>query len=248
MLWQIIYYNFIGSIVSLSGGIILLWKGKKLTDNFSKYLLSFAIGVLLSVAFLDLLPEAVEQGLEKGVPVFSFTLAGLMVFFLLERFVVWFHHHHEGHGIHPTVLLLNIGDTLHNFIGGVGIGATFLADPKLGITTAIAVALHEIPQEISDFSLMVSTGMSRKYVLGINLVTALVSFAGAIGVYFIGSAIQPAIPALIAFTAGMFIYIDCSDLLPTLHEKLPKKEIFIQTALIFAGVFSVYYLRQLFEH
>lgn len=248
MLLQIILYTALGSVVSLSGGLLLLWKGRRLTENLSKYLLSYAIGVLLSVSFLDLLPEAAEKGLQQGSPIFSFALAGMLVFFLLERFVVWYHHHHENHGVKPTVMLLNIGDTLHNFIDGIGIGATFLISPELGITTAIAVALHEIPQEISDFAIMLSLGMKARYVLGVNILSACASFVGAIGIYFIGNSVSGIIPELVAFTAGMFIYIAGSDLLPTLHETLKKGEMILQTVLIFAGVLSVYYLRLMLEH
>lgn len=248
MLWQILLYTAVGSVVSLSGGILLLLKGKTLTETLSKYLVSFAVGVLLSVSFLDLLPEAVEAGAERNAPIFAFALAGMLVFFLLERSLLWYHHHHSAHGgIKPTVLLMNIGDSLHNFIDGIAIGATFLADPSLGIATAIAVALHEIPQEISDFAVMLSSGMSRKYVLTINILSACVSFAGAIGIYLLGSQITTYLPEVVGFTAGMFIYIAGSDLMPTLHEKIAKKEMVVQSILIFMGVVSVSLLRHYFE-
>lgn len=173
VLGYILVFTFLGSILSLIGGVILLYK-EKFAVKSSHFLASFAAGALLGVAFLDLLPEASEHAEELGleVNVFLWTLIGLLAFFLLERFIHWFHHHHEHTQKHikqTTVPLVIIGDGVHNFIDGVAIAATFMVSIPLGIVTAIAVAAHEIPQEIGDFGILLHRGLKRgkRYYFGI---------------------------------------------------------------------------------
>jgi len=244
---SIIAWIVVSSVFSLCGGLFLLWKGEKLATQYASHLVSFAVGVLLTTAFLDLLPEAAEM-FEKPQVVFQAALAGMLTFFLLERFLLWFHHHHGDHGIHPTVALLNFGDTLHNFIDGIAIAASFLADPRLGIATGIAVALHEIPQEISDFSIMLASGMKKKVVIIANVCSAAASILGALMVLWFGKANDQLLGILIAFTAGMFIYIAGSDLMPSLHQQVNRKATIMQTVMLGLGVFVSAWLIEVLEH
>ena len=162
MLVQIVVLTSVGSVLSLLGGFVLLI-GKTRDESFVLKLTSFAAGVLLATAFLDLFPEALESSLKRGGgDIFLPALGGIILFFLLERTLFWFHHHHAAHGIKPTIWMVTLGDGVHNFIDGVAIAATFLINPTIGLTTALAVAAHEIPQEIADFSILLSRGLSKK--------------------------------------------------------------------------------------
>ncbi len=244
----ILVFTLIGSVFSLAGGIILLAK-EKFAIKISHLLASFAAGALLGTAFFDLLPEAMADA--GDIDIFAWVLVGILFFFLLERFINWFHHHHE-HPIIPsekksTIPLIILGDSIHNFIDGVVIAASFLISIPLGITTAIAVAAHEIPQEIGDFGILLHRGLSRKKVLIINLLSALTSLLGAVLTYFIGTSIHGILPIFLSLTAGFFIYIAASDLIPEIHNQDNKKIAAIETILLFLGVLVVYIAVSLLE-
>lgn len=245
MLIWIITFTFLGSILSLIGGILLLFK-KNLPEKFILDLTSFAAGVLLATAFVDLLPEALEES-SNFVRIFTYTLFGMVVFFALERFFLWFHHHHETEkDIRPSVFLITIGDSIHNFIDGVAIAGAFLVSIPLGISTAIAVAAHEIPQEIADFSVLLSQKVSRFKTLAFNGLSAITSLFGAVITYYLSQSIQPLLPYLISFTAGMFIYIAASDLIPELHRSSVRKTSALhQTTMLLIGIFLVIVLKSL---
>ncbi|OGE14749.1 hypothetical protein A3F00_03180 [Candidatus Daviesbacteria bacterium RIFCSPHIGHO2_12_FULL_37_11] len=238
----IIVYTLVGSIVSLCGGILLLSK-EKLAKKIAHYLSSFAAGVLLATAFVDLLPEALDHAKEAGleVNIFLWTLFGILVFFLLERFIHWFHHHHDHKEVpdeeKKTVIpLIILGDTMHNFIDGVVIAATFMVDPKLGALTTFAVAAHEIPQEIGDFGIMLHRGMKKKNILLVNIGSAFAAILGAILTYFIGGGLENILPIFLSLAAGFFIYIALSDLIPEIHGEDRKDVAFWETVLLFSGV------------
>jgi zinc and cadmium transporter len=172
-LLTVLFWTLVGSVFSLVGGIALLGH-KKLRDGAIRYGLPFGAGALLAAAFLSLLPEALEGSDIHTVMVYA--LGGFLVFFVLERCLGWFHHHESHH--HDKVhgrrnkthqALVIIGDTLHNAIDGVAIGAAFLVSPAAGIGTALAVAAHEIPQEIGDFSILLGKGMRPRNVILVNL-------------------------------------------------------------------------------
>lgn len=239
MLSLIILFTIAGSVLSLIGGLILLLK-KNLSQSFILGMTGFAAGVLISTAFFDLFPEAMESAPDSSV-VFSSALLGMVVFFLFERYFLWFHHHHETPlEIHPSVLLITIGDSIHNFIDGVAIAGAFLMSIPLGITTSIAVAAHEIPQEIADFSVLLSHGVSKKNTLLLNLLSAFTSLLGALLTYFLFNRIEKNLPMIIAFTAGMFTYIASSDLIPELHRSSEKKgSAGAQTAMFLIGIVLV---------
>lgn len=243
----LIIFSFIGSIVSLIGGIFLLIK-QRATLKFSHLIASFAAGALLATAFFDLLPEASVEA--AGTDIFLWTLIGILAFFLMERFVHWFHHHHvhEESKTKPTVPLIMVGDTIHNFIDGVAMGATFLISPQLGIITSLAVAAHEIPQEIGDFGLMLHRGLSSKKVILFNTFSALAAMLGAIITYFLGDRIQNFLPIFLALTAGFFIYIAASDLIPEIHEENRKGFAFYESLLLIIGVVVIWAAINTLDH
>ena len=205
------------SAISLIG-IIFLFTGWD--ERRALQFVAFAAGVLLATAFLDLLPEAVERHAGEG-NVFTAALLAMAAFFALERLLHGFHGHHE----HPAVVsgyLILVGDTLHNFIDGVAIAATFLVDPRLGITATVAVAAHEIPQEIADYGILLAAGFGRRRALLLNFLSGLSALLGTGFCFAFKATVEPHLGWLMAATAGMFIYIAASDLMPELHRAHPR--------------------------
>lgn len=250
----ILFFTFLGSVVSLIGGILLLIK-QKFALKISHFLASFAAGTLLGVAFLDLIPESLEEmehlmeeGIVDQVNIPFWILSGVLILFVVERFI---HHHHSDHSgseEKKTVIpLIIIGDTLHNFADGVAIAATFLISIPLGVVTTLAVAAHEIPQEIADFGLMLSRGVKRAKVFWINIFSSLSAFLGAILTYIYHEAIVGWIPAILALTAGFFIYIAAANLIPEIHSRENKKIAFWETVVLFVGVLVIYIAITYFE-
>lgn len=245
LLGYILLFSFIGSVVSMIGGILLL-ADKKFAVKISHFLSSFAAGALLGTAFFDLLPEAAQAG-KGGINIFLWTLIGLLGFFLLERFI---HHHDQGN--HPedkrsVVPLIVVGDTVHNFIDGVAMAAAFLVSIPLGIVTSLAVAAHEIPQEIGDFGLMLHKGVERRRVLLINFFSALAAMAGAVLTYFIKDQIEGLLPIALSLTSGFFIYIAAANLIPEIHNNDNKKVAFWETVVLVGGAAVVWVVISLLE-
>ncbi len=242
ILITILIFNFLGSIVSLCGGVLLLVK-EKAALKISHLFAAFAAGSLLAAAFFDLLPEAHDTS-EGKVDIFFWTLAGFLFFFLLERFIHFFHSHGHSHvekDTKPTVPLIVLGDSIHNFIDGIAIATTFMASVPLGIITTFAVAAHEIPQEVGDFGLLLHKGVNRKKVLWINVLSALVSMLGVLIAYFLNSFISGVVPIFLSITAGFFIYIAAADLIPEIHEENRKGFAFYETLLLLLGVFTIWF-------
>ncbi len=236
MLGQIILLTTVGSLLSLLGGLVLLLK-KDWNRSFSLILTSFAAGVLLATAFLDLFPESLEYLAQTGNgDVFWPAFSGIITFFLLERTLIWFHHHHASHGVKPTIWMITLGDGVHNFIDGVAIAATFMLNPAIGLTTAIAVAAHEIPQEIADFSVLLSHGLSRTRAIVFNIASAMTAIVGAVSMYYFSDSLESSLGQIIAFTAGMFVYIALSDLIPELHHTQNKKDTLPQILAFVMGI------------
>lgn len=246
----ILLFTFIGSIGALIGGIILL-SYEKFALKISHFLASFAAGILLGTAFFDLLPEAVHEGEKTGTNIFPWALFGIVLFFLLERFIHWFHHHEEFHKDEEsksTLPLIIFGDTMHNFIDGVIIAATFMVSIPLGIATSLSVFAHEVPQEIGDFGLMLHKGLRPKKIILVNILSAAVAFTGAIITYSLGNVLDAYIPMLLAITAGFFIYIASSDLIPEIHHEKRKGFAFIESSLLILGVIVMLISVSLLEH
>ncbi len=238
-IWQVLIFSLIGGVFSLIGGIFLLRKSSK-AETLLTYVTPFAAGALLSAAFLDLLKEAGESGkYEDGL---IGALVGIMLFFFLERFFSWFHHHHpheHGSTHDPKAKMIIIGDSLHNLIDGLAIGAAFLVSPEVGIISAIAVAAHEIPQEIGDFGLLLSKGMAKKKVLLVNLFSASLSTLSALFIFSVGQNWEINTAPLLGLVAGMFIYIAVSDVIPEIHASSTKKLVNLSAAMLVLGVVTV---------
>jgi zinc and cadmium transporter len=235
-LLTVLFWSLVGSVFSLVGGIALIGAASK-RQTIIRYALPFGAGALLAGAFISLLPEALEGGDVHSILLYA--LGGFLGFFVLERSIGWFHHHHhhDAHGKENKThaWLIVIGDTLHNAIDGIALGAAFLVNPAAGIATAIAVAAHEIPQEIGDFGIMLGKGMRARQVILVNLISALATVITALGVFIIGGAngINPA--PFLAIAAGFFIYVAASDIIPDIHER-PRGEANRQAVMLLIGV------------
>jgi zinc and cadmium transporter len=221
---QVIFFSLIGGIFSLIGGIMLLAR-KKSTEKILPYVTAFAAGALLAAVFLDLLPEGMHVGEPENV--LTAALVGVLAFFMAERFLRWFHHHHVHSGQQgATKSLIVVGDLMHNALDGVAIAAGFLVSVPTGIVTTIAVAAHEIPQEIGDFGLLLSKGMQRKNVLLINIITALATTVFAVATFLLGSADALPVDMLLGLSAGFLLYIAMSDVIPSIHSNGTAKKLF----------------------
>lgn len=247
LLPKIIFFSLVGSVFSLIGGILLLTR-KKLADSVQHFFLPFAAGALLATAFFDLLPEA-QEAAGPNTNVFSWTLIGILIFYLIENLISWFHYHPEKaeKAAKPVAALIIIGDTLHNFLDGIAIGATFLVDPKVGIITTLAVASHEIPQEIGDFAILLSAGFGRVKTLMVNIFSALATLGAALMVYFVGRSFEGILPLALPLTAGFFIYIALSDLVPEIHHGHKRSYIFLQSIVLVGGLVLVWQAVRLLE-
>lgn len=215
------------SLISFAGLVTLAMREVVLKRVVFVFV-GLAVGALFGDALLHLVPEALESGIGE-ITVGAAVMSGILLFFALERFLYWHHCHGEheesedtlaSHNHEPKALgaLILSADFVHNTIDGVIIGASFLMSPEAGIATTIAVVLHEIPQEIADFGLLIHAGWSRAKALLWNFFTALSAFIGAVLVLLIGGGVERLVPVAAAFTAGAFIYIAGSDLVPELHK------------------------------
>jgi len=228
--------SIIVSFVSLLG--IFLFVGKFKIQRFTLYIVSFAIGSLLGDAFIHLLPESFEN-IES--PLSSIlTVSGLILFFLLEKILRWHHCHdpdcHESDQSSHTVSLNLIGDTVHNFIDGMLIAASFIVDPKLGFATVAAVVLHEIPQEIGDIGIFLHHGLSLIKTIKLNLISAFASILGVLITFALGNSITNFANYLLPITAGGFIYLAATDLIPELHRHNTTRSSLTQVFFIILGI------------
>lgn len=229
------------SLVSLLGVFILSLKEKTMRTLLFA-LVAFATGTLLGAAFLHLLPEATEMmNVNEAL---SVALLGILIFFIIEKVVHWHHYHTGKHEKKekPLAYLNLIGDGIHNFFDGAAIAASFLASVELGITTTIAVILHEIPQEVGDFSLLIYSGLKRAKALFFNFLSALAAIIGALAFYYFSSVIEGLEAIGLAFTGGMFIYIAVADLLPELQKDTSTKKSLLQFVLIVLGVLLIFFV------
>lgn len=224
------------SLASLVGAIALSISHRKLHEMLL-YFVSFSAGALFGDAFLHLLPEAAEKiGFSQQLSLF--VLAGLVFSFAVEKLLRWRHCHvpHSHKHVHPFAIMNLVGDAVHNFIDGIIIAVSYVVSVPVGIATTIAVILHEIPQEIGDFGVLLSGGFSRARALLFNFITALTAVAGAVIALLFTPYAEQLQLFLIPFAAGHFIYIAGSDLIPELHKELAVKKSLIQFVFFVAGV------------
>ncbi len=237
-LGHVIIFSLIGGLLSLIGGVLLLRK-KRTTKLLAEYATPFAAGALLAAVFLDLFKEGMHETDQHDGMIIA-ALVGILVFFFAERFLRWFHHHHQHGSEDPSIPLIIAGDTIHNAMDGVAIAASFLISVPTGIVTTIAVAAHEIPQEIGDFGLLLHKGMSKKKVLLVNALSALATTAMAVIIFLLGDAESLPLGVLLGLSAGFLLYIAMSDIIPTIHEQASnKKAIELQPVLLLLGVVVV---------
>lgn len=243
MLVYILLATIMTSLISLVGAIVFMNKSLK---NNLHYLISFAAGSLLAASFFHLIPEGIESFEEIGFDMHTgllFVLIGVLIFFFIERFIHW---HHCGKDVchrKPAGSLSLVGDFVHNFIDGLLIAGAFLVDFTTGFVTTIVVILHEIPQEIGDYSILIKSGFSSKQALKLNFLTALTAVLGGVIGYFVFSLVKNSIPFLVSITAGGFIYIALSDIVPELHEhKHNKYTILIESIIFILTVLVLYFM------
>jgi len=247
VLLEIIAATVFVSLLSLVG-IALFIFGKKKIDDCLFFLVSIAAGTLLGAALFDILPESVE--ILDVHAALEFVFVGIMAAFCLEKLIHWHHHHAGREKEHhkPLGTLTLLGDGLHNFFDGVAIAAAFMVNVPLGITTTIAIALHEIPQEIGDYGLLLYSGFSRTKALAFNLLSALTAVAGGVLFYFFSGISEHLEGFALAFTAGMFIYIAAADLLPELHKEKSAKKSALQLLLLAAGAGIIWLVAHSMHH
>ena len=229
----------VGSVGGLLTASLLLFVGKPIRDRVVPWLVSYAVGTLLGAALLGLTPQALAS--LPPQPVFTSLLAGIMTFFVLEKLVLWRHSHddHECDVHRSTVTLVIVGDAVHTFVDGVVIAAAVLVSVPLGLTTALAVAAHEIPQEAGDFAILLAAGHSRSRALLLNLSSAIGGVLGAAAMLLFGERVPNALPYVLAFAAGNFLYVAMSDLIPTLHRGTLDRNALRQLLLIALGVATI---------
>jgi len=223
------------SLIAFIGVITLAIKSKHL-KKILLFLVSFSAGALFGGAFLHLIPESLEHLKTRGS--FVLVLIGIVIFFILEKFIHWRHCHvptSKKHP-HPFAIMNLVGDSLHNLIDGLIIGASYLININLGITTTIAVILHEIPQEIADFGVLVYGGFNKLKALLMNFLSALTAVLGVIIALLIGSKIGIFAIILLPIAAGGFIYIAGSDLIPELHKEVNIKKSLLQLLSLILGI------------
>jgi len=232
------------SLISLVGIIALSLK-KSILDRILLLLVAFASGSMLAAAFLHMGPEASD---EIGTGAFNLLLVGIVFFFIVEKFIHW-HHCRKGEcNIHPVAYLNLLGDGVHNFIDGIIISAGFLTSLDIGLVTTLAIALHEIPQEIGDFAVLVHGGLTRKTALLYNFLSATAAIIGAVIGYISLTSLEHFIPSVIAIAAGGFVYIATADLMPELHKERTISRLILQTFALLLGVLLIYSIVGIIPH
>jgi zinc and cadmium transporter len=244
LLLTIMLFAAFGGIASAAFAVAFLWMREERSAQILPHFVSFATGALLGAALLALLPEAMAGAGPAGAHGIGLTLiAGLGVFFVIEKLVLWWHvhdhthdHAHERARDQASGVLVLIGDSVHNALDGAVIAAAFLGSLQLGVLTTLAVAAHEIPHRVGDFAILVHAGLSRPRALLLNLATGLASVLGAAIAYYGLRQTQRALPYALAFAAAGFLYIAVAGLIPGLHRRVDPRSSAIQVLLIAAGI------------
>ncbi|WP_340124476.1 ZIP family metal transporter [Methylobacter svalbardensis] len=262
LLLLIIIFTAVGGVLSVMAAAVFLLLSEQRRAKVLPHGISFAIGALLAVAFWGLIPEAFSETKPEQFQSLSGTiLAGVLGFFVLEKLLIWRHCHSgdceahgnedeyehghghtysHSHGIAKSAgALIILGDGIHNFVDGVLIAAAFLTDVQLGIVTSLAVAAHEIPQEVGDFAILLHSGYSRSKALFYNILASLTTVLGGVLAYFSLADLHESLPYFLVLAASSFIYIAVADLIPSLHKKTDMKTSLQQIALIAMGVLLI---------
>jgi len=238
MLLWIIGFSILGSVGAIAGAALFLFFPESIRKVLVPCLVSYATGTLLGAAFLGMIPTALEQA--PAITVSATMLAGMVLFFVLEKLVLWRHCHIEECEVHGRAApLILIGDAFHNFVDGAVIAAAFLTSIPLGIATALAVIAHEIPQEIGDFAILLDSGYNRAEALLLNGLSSITTLPGALTAYFWLAETREAVPYILSISAASFIYIAAADLIPSLHRQTTPTASPWQLLLLLAGIGTI---------
>ncbi|OGI68076.1 hypothetical protein A2738_02725 [Candidatus Nomurabacteria bacterium RIFCSPHIGHO2_01_FULL_42_15] len=229
------------SLVSLVGILGLSFR-KDLLEKYIFIFISLAVGALLGDAFIHLIPEAFESA--NPLLVSILIVAGILLFFVLEKFLHWHHHGDdtEKNHVHPMGKLILISDGVHNFIDGVIIGTSFMISIPIGLATTLAVILHEIPQEIGDFAVLLHAGYHKTRALFLNFLSALLAIVGVIVALLLGEVVQSFVTYFLPIAAGGFIYVAIADLMPELHKTKNIKYSMLQLTAVIVGILAMIFL------
>jgi zinc and cadmium transporter len=256
VLFSILASTFFVSLIAFIGVVILFLK-EEFLNRILLILVAFAAGALLGSAFLHLLPEAIEEvGSESNllIPLFLFVIVGFFTFYILEHFIGWHHHHVKEHpeiyrislpekrekSLKPFGRLILISDGLHNFIDGLIIAGSYTLSLPLGIITTLAIALHEIPQEIGDFGVLIYSGFKKTTALFLNFFSGILAILGGIMGFFLTGIIDKSMVFLLPFAAGSFIYIASSDLIPEIKQKTGFRKSFFYFFIFLIGILLMF--------
>ena len=240
ILFWILISTFLVSVISLIGILTLLLK-QRLLEKILMFLVALSAGALMGGAFLHLIPEAIEKSMNPSILIY--VLIGFAVFFLIEKILHWHHCHKENCPVHAFAYMNLFGDSTHNFIDGLIIAASFIVNIPLGIMTTFAIALHEIPQEIGDFGVLIYGGFKKKRALFFNFLTALTAVIGGIIGYYLSTHTEAFTIFLLPFAAGGFIYIAASDLIPEIKKEGVLKKSLINFGIFILGILITYTVR-----
>lgn len=239
LFWAVIA-TFVVSLVSFIGVVTLAFK-EKLLNKIVMLLVGFSAGALIGGAFLHLIPEAFEKGMNESI--FLYVILGFVAFYVLEKILHWRHCHKGKCDVHVFTYLNLIGDSVHNFLDGLVIAASFVVDFKIGVVTTLAVVAHEIPQEFGDFGVLIYGGFGKSKALFYNFLTGLTAVIGAVAGFFLSSVIEESTVYLLPFTAGGFIYIAASDLMPELRKETDVKKSLPPFLLFLAGIAFMWFAK-----
>ena len=238
LLW-IIISTVVISLISLIGILTLSIK-QKLLDKIVLYLVAFSAGALIGGAFLHLIPETIEL---FGTNLFQYVILGFIIFLFTEKILKWRHCHKLNCKIHTFAYMNLIGDAIHNFIDGIIIGASFVMSKTLGIASAIAIAFHEIPQEIGDFGVLLHGGFNKKTAIFYNFIVATTAISGGIIGYFLSSFVSSSTKYLLPFAAGGFLYIAASDLVPEKRKEEKIGKLLTNFIVFIAGILVMHFIK-----
>jgi len=237
-------------------GIFTLALKDKILNKILLFLVSLSAGALMGGAFLHLIPEAIHKVSHKNHihtdemvgQVLSFVLLGFILFFIIEKVLHWRHCHKSNCDVHTFHYMNLVGDAIHNFIDGLIIAASFVTSIELGLTTTVAIAAHEIPQEIGDFGVLVYGGFKKKKAIILNFMVALLIVLGGIVGYFISKTVDQAVIFLLPFAAGGFIYIAATDLVPEIKKELDMRKYMITLIVFLCGILIMWFIKYFFQH
>ena len=241
VLAAIILVSLVGGVLSISVAAVFAYSARV---ERVPMLVSYAVGALLGAVFLEILPHALEHS--KSVQHITMTiLFGILLFFILEKLVLWRHCHHSGnceahHDYGRTGMMILVGDTFHNFVDGIIIAAAFLSDFQLGVVTAVAIIAHEIPQEVGDFVILLHSGYSKGKAYFYNLLSAMAMLVGGVLAYYALQSVQDMVPYFLGLAAASMLYVSVADLIPGLHKRAELRATAQQVLLIGMGIASIW--------